>query len=490
MKRIPIGRTPSVSPRVMRWAAPIIPMLVILVEGARSLTTRGMWQNEYIAWLAFTMSWDNLFKLMDRVDGVKFLYFTAMHLWVDLAGDSHFALRVPSLVFMTAAVGLTSLIATKLFDSHTVGLVAGLLMALSPAAIRYGQEIQAYAGLVAAVCLATLILLYALPRKSVLLWIAYLVVMVLAGWTHILALLVLAAHGALYGRALSEGKASRFVWPVLLGVVTLASLPVIIVGGGQSETIEWIKLDVPGFPSGLFLSGFVAFLILGAAALTVMASFASKSERNTISVLLVWALFPPLVGLVTFAWTHAFLPRYFLFTLPAWTILAAGFLAMPVMRSPVFARAVVATATALVLVGGFTAREKQRESPVDGRHDFRAAVNILVREQKDGDAIAFGGKNMSWIREAVDYELDGRKKPRDIFMTESARDIGKYVSRECKDFWVCARGVDRIWLVTTATADDPTTELDRQKASVLRTNYRISKTHQVQMVRVVLLVRK
>jgi mannosyltransferase len=473
----------------MKWAVPIVPMLVLLVEGLRSLTTRGMWQNEYVAWLAFTMSWDNLFKLMDRVDGVKFLYFTAMHLWVDVAGDSAFALRVPSLAFMLVAVGAAALIGTKLFN-HFAGLAAGLMMALSPSTIRYGQEIQAYAGLVALVCVATLLALYAMPRRNFFLWFAYALVMVLAGWTHILALLIIPAHGVLFGQARRAGKAQMFVWPSLVFAISLACLPVVLVGASQSESIEWIKLDVAGFPVGLFMSSFVAFLVLATASLTVIASFSSKSARGTVVFLLVWALLPALIGLITFHWTHAFLPRYFLFSLPALTILAAGLLTMPTLKSPSFVRAVVAAAVVLVLIGGFTGRELVRDAPVDGRHDFRAAVDILVKNQQDGDAIAFGGRNMSWIREAVDYELHGRKKPKDIFMTESARNIGKYVSRECKDFWVCARGVDRIWLITTATAPDPTTELDRQKASVLRTNYRITKTYNTQMVRLVLLQRK
>lgn len=55
---------------------------------------------------------------------------------------------------------------------------------------------------------------------------------------------------------------------------------------------------------------------------------------------------------------------------------------------------------------------------------------------------------------------------------------------------LCARDFDRIWLVTTAAPKDPTTELDKQKATVLRVEFSIVEEHRVKGVRVVLLTRR
>ncbi len=481
----------------LRWvgAVVLLPLATILTTGLNGLTTRGTWQNEYVAWYAITLSLDDLWRLFGVIDVVKAAYFVPMHFWVAVVGDSQAALRAPSLAAMCVAVVSTSLIGRRLFGT-AAGTVSGMILAFTPAAIRYGQELQPYAWTLAAVTLSTLIVLYAMPSQSRLLWISYWAVTTFAGWTHVVSLAILLVHGLFFLRAMYEQDREKMpLWPVAAGLTVAGTMPIILLGSKQSGAISWIKMgrkELLNFPADMFMSAPVAAVVLSAAALTITTSFLLRRQRADVSILLIWAVFPPLVGVVTFPWLHTFLPRYFLFTLPAW-ILLAGALSAPVLRRASLRYIAVSAAVGCLLAVaglGVAGREVARQSPVDGRPDFRTAVNIMAARQQPGDAIAYGGTAMSWIRQAVDYELRGRPKPVDIFLGKRSQDMGWYLSKECVYPPTCALGVDRVWLITTATPKDPTTELYKVKAEVLRRWFTIVEIHQATKVRVVLLVRR
>lgn len=84
------------------------------------------------------------------------LYYAFLQAWLGLLGAAAATMRVLSVLFGVAAIPLLYLVAQKLFDRR-VGLVAAFLLALSPLAIYYSQELRMY-GLVALLALASVAL--------------------------------------------------------------------------------------------------------------------------------------------------------------------------------------------------------------------------------------------------------------------------------------------------------------------------------------------
>jgi 4-amino-4-deoxy-L-arabinose transferase-like glycosyltransferase len=122
-------------------------------------------------------------------------YFIAW-LSVQIAGDSTILVRIPSLIFGTALVPLVFLLGKRV-GGNRAGLLAAVLMALSPFAIFYSDEARAYATMMFLVALSTLALLRALENGGRRWWVAYALSSCAALWSHYTAVFVLGA-GALW----------------------------------------------------------------------------------------------------------------------------------------------------------------------------------------------------------------------------------------------------------------------------------------------------
>jgi mannosyltransferase len=75
-------------------------------------------------------------------------YFLFLHYWLGIFGDDEFMLRLPSAISGAIAAGATSALGWVL-GGPAAGLVAGVLLALSPLQVHFGQEARMYAALCA-----------------------------------------------------------------------------------------------------------------------------------------------------------------------------------------------------------------------------------------------------------------------------------------------------------------------------------------------------
>lgn len=91
--------------------------------------------------------------------------------WIGQFGATQTVLRLPSAVFGGVAAGVVFLIGARI-GGWRAGLVAGLLMALSPLQVQYGQEARAYTFVIVmmAVGLLGLVELARHPHEAVLPW--------------------------------------------------------------------------------------------------------------------------------------------------------------------------------------------------------------------------------------------------------------------------------------------------------------------------------
>lgn len=167
------------------------------------------------------------------------LYFALLDVWVGAAGDSVYAVRLPSALALLLAISATMALGRRMFGSRAA-LIAGLLLATAPMAIYYGREARMYALLLALSVLVTwaYVALIA-PRRTAptagrLAWLRrslgspsmrYGVFAAALLYTHYAGALVLLAHGI---HALIAGQFRRWLLRMIAALLLFAPWGVIL----------------------------------------------------------------------------------------------------------------------------------------------------------------------------------------------------------------------------------------------------------------------
>ncbi|WUI10658.1 glycosyltransferase family 39 protein [Micromonospora sp. NBC_00421] len=330
--------------------------MVTLVAGCYGISRAQPWRDELATWSAATRPVGDLFRLTRTVDAATGPYYLLVHAWTRLLGDSVTALRLPSVLAMAGAAGLTAVLGRRLFGAPA-GLLAGLLFAVLPATSRYAQEARPYALVTLFAVLVTLLLVRALDRPGVLRWSFYTAAVAGLGLAHLLALGLLAAHAVVVltarstaphrpgtakpddagpgddgsgddgsGGRLRDRRLSGWAVAVLGAVLVLA--PLLVVAQGQrSHQLDWIAparlADLAALPGGLAQGGVVGGVLVGLAALGAARSGWRGLLPGACAVLPVLLLF--VAALAVPLWV----PRYLFFTVPFACLLAGAALAGP-----------------------------------------------------------------------------------------------------------------------------------------------------------------
>jgi mannosyltransferase len=151
---------------------------------------------------AWKLSW-----VLEDVHGP--LYSLGLHLWTGIAGDSEWALRLPSALLGVALVAAISRLSARWLGEETA-VPAAWLAAGSPFLVWYAQEARNYTLLMLCACLATSILLGLGRRMSAKGGVGY----VVAAWAGLLSNLSFALLGAVHLRwwlATPGSRARRLV---------------------------------------------------------------------------------------------------------------------------------------------------------------------------------------------------------------------------------------------------------------------------------------
>ncbi|MFJ9006297.1 glycosyltransferase family 39 protein [Streptomyces canus] len=474
----------------------LVPTALAFALILRGIGDRQLWRDEHATWWAATLSFHDLSLLIRSIDVVFTPYYVLMHIWIAIAGDSPTAMRIPGAVAMAASAGLLALLGRRLFTTQA-GLLAGLAFAVVPVTTRYGQEIRPYAFAVAAVLLSTLLLARALDKPSFKVWVAYTLSVPLIGWSHLASMAVLGAHLAMILIARRAGD--KIVGWAYAAACTLGMcfvIPMAVSGSGQTGQIAWnnpVLKDLIDFPKNLFGSWAVAVPVMALGALGLF--FAGRRALP----LAVWIVLPPLATYVTAAQLHLFLPRYLLFTAPAWVLLAA--VAVVRIAGPVagakagtgaaarrgFGWVLVAAAVAGIAFQSLPGIRETRQNPL-GEPDFRGAAQLIEAGQKKGDGIVFSGVMSE--RRAMDYELrDDAGRPRDSLMYRTPQELGSFGALECPDSARCLAKADRLWLVSTTLDGQPFSGMPKTTATVIQKSFKVVKTKKLQYLQLVLLER-
>jgi len=176
-------------------------------------------------------------------------YYYLLHIWTGLFGEGEKTLRALSLLFGVLTVPLAYAVAWQLFSNRLAGLLAALLVAVSPLHLWYSQEVRMYSLLTFLGLLSSYLLLLIVrrvlpsaprggerlkshlrgPKWDLVLWVAYALTSIAAMYTHYFAFFILAFQGVyllLIWTARGFGLSRLIMGGVASGIgILLAYLP-------------------------------------------------------------------------------------------------------------------------------------------------------------------------------------------------------------------------------------------------------------------------
>jgi mannosyltransferase len=422
-------------PRLLCWLVPTL--LTGIVVSYRAAVPEP-WRDEFATWSAATRTVDQIFAMGQHIDGVTVPYYLLAHGWGVWFGDSVLALRMPSVLAITATVAVASLLARQLWGPQ-VALLAGLVLAVMPVASRYAQEARGYAFAALFATLSTLLLVRALDRSRWWRWLAYALSVLLLGWSHQIALLLLLGHAV----AVVTANWRRLAW--WLPAVLLAAggvLPFTLTGLGQrAAQLDWLSTanasDLANIPDSLFVSG-----VLGGA-VCVLAAVSLRDREYWSTLLFLAAVLPVLVlYAVDQLVVPIFVGRYLFFIVPLLCVLAGRALAS--LKVP--------HALAVVLVLGLIGVPVQDEiRRAHSNFDYRQAAATVRANAQPGDAIIYAPREGWQFTDIALRYYAGTDLPRDVLLRADEVQNASLWATECADPGVCLAGTDRVW---TLSADN------------------------------------
>ncbi|HET9969949.1 MAG TPA: glycosyltransferase family 39 protein [Streptosporangiaceae bacterium] len=481
------------------------PALLALILGLYQVGRPELWRDELASWSFASRPVPSLIASARHTGATQLAYYLLLHGWIAAFGDSAGAMRTLSALAMAAAAACVALVGRRLAGARA-GLTAGLVFALVPSTSRFAQEIRFYALAVLVATLATLLLLRALDRPSGPRWAAYAACLALLGYVEVVALSVVAGHIA--GAVLRswhdhDRRQLRFLPAVAAGLA--ACLPLAMAGAAQArDQIGWISrpgldlTDFSFFGRNLFYSTSVA------AALIVLAVLAWAVAWREAAFMTALAVGPVAVVWLASQGSYSyFFPRYLLFTVGAWAILAG------IGLSKLDARA----AAAAVLVVAILGAGDQQLIRAPGAHswpsfpagaggsypDYAGAAAFIAPRARPGDGAVYqGGKhgqNFMMIVYGLPYYLsrnmpNGVPFPHQLFVARPAAEAGTLYPQQCRHPAACLGAEPRIWVVGNRHQLNPYRAVTPAQAAVLRPRYRLSLVKHVRGLTVFLLVRK
>ncbi|GAA4191929.1 hypothetical protein GCM10022252_32500 [Streptosporangium oxazolinicum] len=405
-------------------------MAAVLI-GLWGITTPSFWRDESVSTLAAAMPIADLWYLLDSIDRVHALYYLLLRP-VAAFSTGELAMRLPSVVATAAAAYGIAVLGRKL-AAPGVGLLAASLYVVLPMVSRYAQEVRSYAIVTAVAVLATWVLVEATRRSSLRWYLAYGACLVLLGWFHVYALLLVAAHVVTvlwwYRASSSRPDVARFAGALAVAVAGIA--PLALLAAGQRETqLSWLKPpnlgDLPWLGEQVAGNVWPALLLV---ALMVVGAF---SGGRLTAVALPWALLP-FVSMAISLVHPVYNPRYVLFAVPAMTLLAGA--GLNALRPRALGWIGLVLVAALTVPTHLTIREP------DARPDnLRDMAATLLARQRPGDAVLYVEERRRLF--VAVYE-DAYRNLRDLTYAP-----GRRTPRTAAQLTAALDGVERVWLVT------------------------------------------
>ncbi|GAB1823819.1 hypothetical protein [Herbidospora sp. RD11066] len=421
-------------------------MFVLTVAmGIWGLDRGSMWQDEATTYAIASRPLGDLFATLGNVDAVHGLYYLIVHAVLYLPGDPEILIRLPS-VLATGLAALAVTGAARLMGGS--GLAAGAAYALLPVVSHYAQEGRSPALVCAAVAWAV----YALVRRS---WVMYATAVTVAAYLNLTALLVLAAL-AVPGLLIDRRR-----WSAASGAALAASVPLILVAYPQSAQVA--RLTAPTWAdAGALVSGFAGVTVV----LAVLGMLRGGPLRVVAVPLMV---VPPALLLLLSQVKPYYEERYVLYAVIGLALLIGSAVdGIARLARPLVAVPAAAVLLAVTMMPALPAQAEARR--LDSRSDDPAAVAKLMSQLAlPGDTVVYLPSIRRLVAQAYPAEFANL---RDVALMKSGAASGTLAGRELPSSEI--RLGDRVWTVSRnyPKPEDLDSEQDRAKQLMLHYNYK------------------
>jgi mannosyltransferase len=336
-----------------------------------TLSTQSFWYDEAVTHGIVAHGLGHVISTVPRTESTPPLYYVLVWLWSRVFGTSEAGLRSFSALCGTLTIPVVWWLGKRLV-SERVGLVAGLLSAVSPILFWYSQEARSYSLLVLVSALSLLALVWALESPSPRRLVAWGGVAAAALCVHYFALFLVVAEVLWLLAALHRAGVARRGWIALAPIVAAggALAPLAIhqndgranfiadrSGSLAFRVVQLVKQDIVAFdePAKVLTSIVAAGLVL--AGVLLLTRTTRRERAGLVLPLSVGA------GAVFLALLAAAIGQDYLNTrnlLPSWPalvlVVAAGFGAVRAVRAGWLALgALVALSVACVVAVDTTA---------------------------------------------------------------------------------------------------------------------------------------
>jgi mannosyltransferase len=346
------------------------------------LGAKSMWLDEAVSADHARLGLHGLWTVVSRTDPNMGLYYVLLHLWVRVFGYGEAAVRSMTVVLAGLAVPVMALLGKRLYG-RACGLVAGLLLALSPFFVQYEQTARSYAVVVLLVLLSSYFFVAALERPSRATLIGYVLASALAVYTHYFAALVLLVQLVTLLAVKRRGALTREWLAAAIAVVVLCAPEVVFAHRAGTQGIAWIH--EPTLSALVHFPSELAGETVLAAVLVVLACYglvraATDREGWRTGFLTAWLVVPVVLDFTVSKLGHPlFVTYYLIVVLPPFLLLAAlGVLRLP--RGP-------AAAIALGLLVAFSAVGIRAWYARPSLEDYRGATRYLLANERREDGI-------------------------------------------------------------------------------------------------------
>ena len=461
------------------------PALATLFLGCYQVDNAVLWRDELWSWSFAAKPAGQLISTAGGSNPAGVPYYLLLHYWISVFGDSVAAMRMLSVLAMTIAAALVTLAGRRLAGARA-GLLAGLVFALVPSVSRFAQEVRFYAPEMLAASLATLLLLRALDEPLPRRWAVYALSLAAVGYLDIVALSLLAGHAAAVALRWQATRNNRLLLFAAAAAAGLAAcLPLAAVSWGKSAgQVGWIPR--PGFDMYV-LSFFARNLYYStsvAAGVLVLALLGWTARRPAAFATAIAVAPVASVWLLSQGANSYFFPRYLLFTVAAWAILAGIGLSRLDVRLAAVAVLVIAMFGAgdqrIIREAGAHDCASYPVGSCDGYYlDYAAAARIVADGVRSGDGIIYSTRRDNWemigpgVRYYLRHYLPVREPLPQQLATSSA--LG---------------AAHRLWIVASRRWRNPYRMFNTRQVAALRQQYQQSRARYVPGLTVFLMVRE
>lgn len=405
-------------------------------------------------------------SLGDVIDGINRtelnppLYFVLAWLAAKV-GDPLIWIRVPSLVFATAAIPLVWLVGRR-----TVGRVpahlGAALYALAPFAVYYGSEARAYSTLTCLALASTYALLRALDSDSRKWWAAFAAATAGVMYTHYTGIFVLIAQTAwalwfhrdrwrTIGVSIGAAAIAYVPWlpfirenvPVDIIELVFPLTPRNFVRGQSRLFPGHPYAGIEQVPGALGLALVLLGIALGAAFFAARALRHRPRVRPPV-VLIVAIALASTIGTVVADWVGQpiYLPRNLIASLPALCLVIAAM----VVRAPRPA----AVAAAALLIAGLGIGTFRAARAENGRPQYKAAAHWVDDRARPGDPVAQvpGFRAGGILRDSFSVNFE---RPHDLYTVDT----------QAREALAAAERRGRLFVITLRAAGVPEAPVPR-----------------------------